>query len=240
MSMMSRIPWIMAAALLFGSPGQDIHSVQDSGWNAGLRHGAPANSESEVDAAVNAGRNAPEPIRIAARGVAGSVHDFSGITGRVGDACSACHVPHVQAVRPAEREGNQAILELFRVGGQREVFEPGRYMPGATSLICLSCHNGTIASSTVGTSHALFATGFATGDGERAFAFRDHPIGMEYPSGRNDYRPLGAVLSDGRIRLPEGRVECISCHDPHNHAGAEKLLVMSNRRSALCLACHEK
>jgi len=35
-------------------------------------------------------------------------------------------------------------------------------------------------------------------------------------------------------------VECVSCHDPHNAAGFEKMLVMSNRRSALCLACHEK
>lgn len=234
MNMISRIPWIMAAALLYGSSGQDMDR------NAGWRDSAPATSESEVETAVNAGPNAPEPVQSAARGVAGSVHDFSGITGRVGDACSACHVPHVQAVRPVEREGNQAILELFRLGGQRDVFEPGRYMPGATSLICLSCHNGTIASSTLGTSHALFASGFATRSGERAFAFRDHPIGVEYPSGRKDYRPLGAVLSDGRIRLPEGRVECISCHDPHHHAGEEKMLVMSNRRSALCLACHEK
>lgn len=237
---MSRIPWLLATALLFGGSGWERSTLPDTHEDArrsGRRFDEPHPS---VDAAVGDVEKAPEPVRRAVHGVVGSVHDFSGATGRVGDACSACHVPHLQAVRPAERDGNQAVLELFRVKGQRDLFEPGRYMPGATSLICLSCHNGTIASSTVGTSHALFSAGFPTRQGEKAFAFRDHPIGMEYPAGRKDYRSLSAVLSDGRIPMPEGRVECISCHDPHGRAGVEKLLVMSNRRSALCLACHEK
>jgi predicted CXXCH cytochrome family protein len=48
------------------------------------------------------------------------------------------------------------------------------------------------------------------------------------------------VTKTGRVRLPDGRIECVSCHDPHNTAGIDKLLVMSNRRSALCLTCHIK
>ena len=40
--------------------------------------------------------------------------------------------------------------------------------------------------------------------------------------------------------LPDGRVECISCHDHHEEEGLPHLLVISNKRSALCLTCHAK
>ncbi|MBN1343780.1 MAG: hypothetical protein JXQ73_13945 [Phycisphaerae bacterium] len=113
-------------------------------------------------------------------------------------------------------------------------------MPGPSSLLCLGCHDGTIATSTIGSSHALLAgvrAGFAVPDG---FVWRDHPIGVPYPNDRQNFRPASHVLKGGKIPLPEGRIECISCHDPHNEEGIKGLLVMSNRRSALCLTCHIK
>jgi predicted CXXCH cytochrome family protein len=174
-------------------------------------------------------------------GVVGGPHDFSDITGMPGDACSACHVPHVQAVRvaPPAVPTTLPAVEMFRIAGQRRVFEPGRYMPGATSLVCLGCHDGTVATSTIGTSHAFLAgvrEGFAVPDG---FVWRDHPIGVPYPNNNREYHPESFVAARG-VRLPEGRIECISCHDPHNEAGIKDMLVMSNRRSALCLTCHIK
>jgi predicted CXXCH cytochrome family protein len=171
--------------------------------------------------------------------VIGSKHDFSSLTGRPGDACSACHVPHIQAVQPQQTTDDSFALEFYRMGGQREVLVPDRYMPGPTSLICLSCHNGTIAASTVGSSHVLLSAhreGFEIGD----FSTRDHPIGVPYPERMDGYRPRALLLAAGQVPLPHGRVECVSCHDPHNAGGFEKMLVMSNRRSAMCLACHQK
>jgi predicted CXXCH cytochrome family protein len=185
-----------------------------------------------------AGAPRPGPIIGYNKGVVGGPHDLSEVFGP-GGACNGCHVPHVQAVRTATGPATQPAVEMFRVGGQRRVFQPGRYMPGPTSLLCLGCHDGTIAMSTMGTSHALLAgvrEGFAVPD---SFVWRDHPIGVLYPVGRRDYRPRSFVEKAG-IRLPEGRVECISCHDPHNTRDIEHLLVMSNRRSALCLTCHIK
>ena len=181
----------------------------------------------------------PDPIGKATRGVLGSKHDFSKLTGRAADACGACHVPHVQAVRPRGGEGEPFSLAFYRMGGQREVLVPDRFMPGPTSLICLSCHNGAVASSTVASSHVLLSAhraGFEI-DG---FATRDHPIGVEYPVRGPGYRPRSQVIQSGVIPLPDNRLECVSCHDPHNAAGVEKMLVMPNRRSALCLSCHEK
>jgi predicted CXXCH cytochrome family protein len=175
-----------------------------------------------------------------AKGVVGSAHDLSDASWRFSNACNTCHIPHVQSARPTSQPTTQPAIEMYRVGGQRRVFTPGRFMPGPTSLVCLGCHDGTVATSTIGSSHALLAgvrEGFDVPDG---FAWRDHPIGVPYPSGRRGYRPLAFVQANGKIRLPEGRIECISCHEPHNATGLPDMLVMSNRRSALCLSCHVK
>ncbi len=172
------------------------------------------------------------------RGVVGSPHDFTDLIGRAGTACNACHIPHVQAVRPTSRPSTQPAVEMFRIGGQRKVFVPGRYTPGPTSLICLGCHDGTVATSAIGSSHAMLAgvrEGFTVPDG---FVWRDHPIGVPYPGDRREYHPESFV--GRKLRLPEGRIECISCHDPHNLTGLPGMLTVSNRRSALCLTCHIK
>jgi len=171
-------------------------------------------------------------------GVIGGPHDFSRFGG---SACDACHVPHVQAIRPvvapSTQPATQPAVELFRIPGQAPVFVPGKFSPGPTSLLCLGCHDGTIATSTMGSAHAMLAgvrDGFGT---PQDYPWNDHPIGMPYPVDRNNYRPGPFVEKQG-IRLPQGRVECISCHDPHNQAGVRGMLWMSNRKSALCLSCH--
>jgi len=181
------------------------------------------------------------------RGVVGSVHDFAGRGSPPGEACRTCHVPHIQAIRliaptatqPAGRPATQPAYEMYRMEGQRKVFVPNRYTPGPTSLICLGCHDGTIATSTIGSSHAMLAgvrEGFKMPD--RA-VWRDHPIGVRYPSDPREYHPASFVQARG-IRLPDGRIECVSCHDPHNETGLANMLVTSNRRSGLCLTCHIK
>lgn len=191
------------------------------------------------------GRESADVIGAHRKGVAGSVHDFSGPQGGHMDACRACHVPHLQGVkvvattRPAGAPTTQPSYEVYRISDQRRVFLPDRYTPGPASLICLGCHDGTIATSTIGSSHAMLAgvrEGFKMPDG---FVWRDHPIGIRYPDNRREYRPQAFVQAKG-IRMPEGRIECVSCHDPHNESGHPAMLAASNRRSALCLTCHIK
>lgn len=175
-----------------------------------------------------------------ASGVVGGPHDFSDPQRGIEDACRACHVPHVQEFRPTTQPADGRIAyEMYRIGGQRRIFEPDRYTPGPTSLVCLGCHDGTVATSTIGGAHSMLAgvrEGFAMPDG---FVWRDHPIGIPYSQNRREYRPEAHVLKAG-IRLPEGRIECISCHEPHNAHGHGKMLSKSNKRSALCLTCHIK
>jgi len=209
---------------------------------ASLRTESGASPSTQGQAAVVEGQGAALEDRReteAAVGVIGSVHDFSRFTQRPTDACSACHVPHIQGVQVEKGPGGRALLDLYRIEGQRQVFIPGRYMPGPTSVICLSCHNGTVADSTISTAHGLLFNERLGFDEPDEFAFRDHPIGIPYPADPKEYRPATFVQKQGVV-LPEGRIECISCHDPHNEKGVDDLLVMSNRRSALCLTCHKK
>lgn len=206
-------------------------------------------------------------------GVADSVHDFTDPrTGQI-QACRACHVPHVQALRPAgltattqpaattqpwgtsgpsgtsgpvatqpasvDNLDHSPAFDIYRIEGQRRVFVPGRYTPGPSSLLCLGCHDGTVATSIIGASHSMLAgvrEGFALPDG---FVWRDHPIGIPYSRDRREFRPMSFVVAKG-LRLPEGRLECISCHDPHDEQGYPAMLIHSNRKSALCLTCHIK
>jgi predicted CXXCH cytochrome family protein len=39
--------------------------------------------------------------------------------------------------------------------------------------------------------------------------------------------------------LENGKVQCISCHDAHNGAGVNHLLIKTNVGSALCFTCHK-
>jgi predicted CXXCH cytochrome family protein len=91
--------------------------------------------------------------------------------------------------------------------------------------LCLSCHDGLMASDTV----AAYA--FAT-PGEMS---PDHPIGVSMAPRMDSIVRTPSQL-DGRIRLFNDRVGCQSCHSPYSNL--PKLLVMSNLRSQLCLSCH--
>jgi predicted CXXCH cytochrome family protein len=76
---------------------------------------------------------------------------------------------------------------------------------------CLTCHDGRVATSIGGS--------------------KDHKIDIIYIPGR-DYN----YVSDKRIVFVNGKVTCISCHNPY--ASEEGRLVISDSGSRLCLTCH--
>ena len=66
-----------------------------------------------------------------------------------------------------------------------------------------------------------------------------HPIGRSYrdASKRGGFQPENQ-LAQKKILLSDGRISCISCHEAYKKEHGK--LVVSNERSALCLACHAK
>ncbi len=167
----------------------------------------------------------------------GSKHDFTRAEWSEGDGCGACHVPH-QSQMPKAAPLWDPDADLERTFGT----PPQDIAPGNGTLMCIRCHDGTIARDTIPTETrktrfvytqhpGLFSTGHGTSD---------HPVGIKFPNIDSGFHPANIVTADGAVTLPDDRVECISCHDPHNQSGVDKMLVKSNKGSALCLTCHNK
>ena len=173
-------------------------------------------------------------------GIVGSKHDFSQYGWSRKEICLPCHTPHAASAPDVAPLWDHAAA----APKSYTLYDGGRGQPGPGSLVCLSCHDG---------STAIDAYGGMSGDvfihdlgGERALVGGrgdlrgDHPVGIPYPEFDREYRPKAQVEGEGYVVLPEGRVECISCHDAHNRHGADHLLVVDNERSGLCLSCHRK
>lgn len=159
--------------------------------------------------------------RHGARGVAGSQLGLRLPKARL---CAACH-DHAGA--PWLRRPHAVASTRVHPPSRPVVADGLPGLPDADSRSCLDCHDGSVASSDI--------------HGRQRGAFRDgsHPIGLSYsPASKSGRRSrLRAVSAlPAAVQLPGGRVGCTSCHDPFstlpNH------LVLANRGSALCFACH--
>jgi predicted CXXCH cytochrome family protein len=175
---------------------------------------------------------------LARGGIEGSKHDFSQKAWSKDDSCGACHTPQrveTPDVKPLWNPGAD-LTKRFGLS----VKTRGRAGSGTTS--CLRCHDGTVAPSNIS---AAQRTEFVNKTRSARFApahgGSNHPVGIDYPLfDRRGFRPANVVTNKGTVVLPNGKVECLSCHDPHNGAGQKYFLVTSNSRSALCLTCHRK
>ena len=106
-----------------------------------------------------------------------------------------------------------------------------------SSAFCLTCHDGSLApdesSAVIERTAGIWRHGDA---GNRS----SHPLGVSYIKAHagkpHAYRRISSLPST--IRLPSGKVECLSCHNLYSKN--EHLLSVSNERSRLCLSCHRK
>lgn len=138
------------------------------------------------------------------------------------------------------------------------------------SLLCLSCHDGSIAVGDIinasnGTPDnsvntiggigfipgAQIGGGTSTGTGitNTKDLSDDHPISFDYSAVVTakplDFIPLASVDADLHFAgAAKNRLECSTCHDPHVDYIAQPqfypFLAKDNAGSALCLSCHIK
>ncbi|MBK7975450.1 MAG: hypothetical protein IPK07_19925 [Deltaproteobacteria bacterium] len=127
--------------------------------------------------------------------------------------------------------------------------------PGSTSLLCLSCHDGTIAVNSYGNADQISeSTGSTTitdayAIGKDQYLGNHHPIGFNYDdvqAGDTEIRSADTAMltptSFVRDHLAgDAHMECATCHSVHNKGNdGERLLWRSDQNSELCLTCHDK
>ena len=116
---------------------------------------------------------------------------------------------------------------------------------GGASKLCLSCHDGTVALDSYG--NVTGGTNLMPSDPGYIGTnlSDDHPIGILWGHKKpavctNCHVEHGPGVLDGELPFYDGKVECASCHDPHNGGTGTKLLRLPILNSTLCLHCHGK
>jgi len=189
--------------------------------------------------------------RASAQSVENTVHNLSASgPGQVkasseSEVCLFCHTPHQASAQAPlwNRPDPGATYTLY--SSSTADASPGQ--PDGSSVLCLSCHDGTIALGSVLSrgSDISFSGGVTTMPAGTTNLTTDlsddHPVSFTYNS---SLAAADGELADpsslgGGVSLENGSVQCTSCHDPHNNDLGD-FLVDSNRNSALCLHCHEK
>ena len=145
--------------------------------------------------------------------------------------CSNCHVD------TGSRTG--ASLHWSAMGRAHVKADSPRSIGGGSmdrqSMECLSCHDGVSATETHG---GVAWSGFGAGSmGDRQSS---HSVGAAY--GRKGQSRRGGALRPANtlppeVRLPEGKVSCVSCHNLFERS--KNHLSVPIEQSALCFTCHE-
>jgi len=226
-------------------------------------------------------------MTISSQATAGSIvqsaHDFTSASGGAWDTqiCLACHTPHnasagAQQIAPLwGHDTTAATFALYTgVAGSGALpnttsLDAVTNQPSGTSLLCLSCHDGTVAVDSFGGKSGAGTILIGTLSGSRGIVgsgdlgtdlSNDHPISFLYddvlaakdgslhdPLVQNVTTlasPSGGVRTGtiSEVLLENGSMECSSCHDVHNtFTGTEPMLLkVSITGSQLCLTCHNK
>ncbi|MBK7215379.1 MAG: cytochrome c3 family protein [Bacteroidales bacterium] len=183
--------------------------------------------------------------------ITGSSHDFSGQSwNTTTEICIVCHTPHNADVSvlnaPLWNHSISSVATYTMYSSATLNSTAGQ--PDGSSKLCLSCHDGTVALEnfggvTTGTNYLTGGTLMGTDLGN------DHPISITYDAAlaaadgglfnpNTTQSGLGGTIS--ATMLIGDKMQCSSCHDVHNSAGINGLLLKSNSASALCLTCHNK
>lgn len=191
--------------------------------------------------------------------IAGTKHDFSGRSWAPAEnkICGVCHATHNAKNEPSAPLWNHQStgVAAYTLYSSPTFSSQGGLTitnPSASSKLCLSCHDGTVALENFGgitTGTNFIPSASRIGGVSGSDMSKEHPISFQYTD--------ALAAADGGLRTPTttnsglgssiandmlfaGKMECASCHDVHNRFNVPHLLKMSNINSQLCLTCHKK
>lgn len=189
--------------------------------------------------------------------VAGTKHDLSsaggGTKGTITNVCVFCHTPHSDQTLDLLWNKGEGTVSTFNTNGPLTTDPTAA---GQGTKICMSCHDGTVSvgymvnekgSGATGATETMTAVGGVTAAGIIDLEItdlgtdlsHDHPVSILYSEaeGDADFKAQSAVITT--LILPDGKIECTTCHDPHDDQFGTFLRV-DNDVSALCYTCHTK
>jgi predicted CXXCH cytochrome family protein len=187
--------------------------------------------------------------------VDGSAHDMAGKTG-TRSVCVYCHAAHKGVGGGSAPLWNRAATATTFTQTSARDNGTARNVTGAKSLLCLSCHDGTVNLGTTLTNPETLTgiANYAIIGGTRAAAGgasagvlgnldSDHPVSLPYPvngtsTGATLATAAAAIAALGFDAVGDlATIECSSCHDPHTTAEAKFLRASA---ATICSACHLK
>ncbi len=161
------------------------------------------------------------------------------------EVCVFCHAPHSARTTGPLWNKRDPIATYTPYASSTMKAVVGQ--PDGSSIMCLSCHDGTIAlGSIVSSPYQISFGGISTMPAGKTNLGTnlsdDHPVSFVYNSAlattNGQLRPPASIIAP--VSLDTGsRMQCTSCHDAHDDTYS-KFLVMSNQGSALCYSCHDK
>lgn len=162
-----------------------------------------------------------------------SLRDFDEAETESTDFCTKCH--------GSSTEHSAAAMHWMAVGVAHVKTERTRSRR-RTGLLdhdsrrCMGCHDGVSANEAANT------TVWNRGPGALGDRRRNHPVGVPYrdrakPRKKSTARLRPTSLLPAKVRLPDGQVSCVSCHDLY--APGRHRLTVPIEGSALCFSCHD-
>ena len=160
--------------------------------------------------------------------------------------CLPCHTPH-----NAQHDDDGSSMVLWNHAITDQTFEMYTTLAGhqggqpeGTSKLCLSCHDGATAIDSFGGNEGFFNDVRIGADRPSNLGTDlrdDHPIGVAYPPPDLTEYHDKSTFTGVKVITINGvdRVECTSCHDPHDNSYG-MFLRQTLDGSALCLECHDE
>lgn len=190
-------------------------------------------------------------ITLQGQTIIGSKHDFT--SGNAWftsvEICEVCHTPHnadnTLVDSPLWNHGlSTAIYTIYGSSTIDGTIE----QPNTNSRLCLSCHDGTVALDKYGNNSG---NSFIDGTAKIGTDLSDdHPVSVtwihqtlnggssNYCDRCHDLHTTPSMVS--ALPFFNQKVECSSCHNPHNTSGLNYFLRLPLTNGELCLYCHEK
>jgi predicted CXXCH cytochrome family protein len=137
--------------------------------------------------------------------------------------CQRCHGPGAEHVRTA---------------GRAAIVNPAKLNPERRMEVCLQCHLETTSGRIPAVLQAFDRGTFSYIPGQ---PLADFAISFDHAPGTGHDGKFEAVSSVYRLRQSRcfqesaGKLECATCHDPHNIPRGEEAL---RKYSSVCLQCH--